>query len=138
MHFCIKTSRKPSFHSPHGNNPQTVSKLPWQWDTGDSWRPQPTYVMAYPHPYGSDLFQVSAGLFQQGFDQFLHAVLDIHLCVGRKHFQGHSEEIPVVDLLSSPSLFLLKPVRPHLPETALPPASLKIELQRRRSMCFWL
>lgn len=91
VHFWMKTSRKPSFCSPHGTNPQLESKLPWQWDRGDSdslifsWRPQPTYVVAYPHPYGSDLFQVSPGLFQQGFDQLLHAVLDVHLCVGRKH-----------------------------------------------------
>lgn len=41
--------------------------------------------MAYPHPYGSDFFQISPGLFKQGFNEFLYAVLDVYLFVRRKH-----------------------------------------------------
>lgn len=92
--------------------------------------------MADPHPDGPDLLQVSPGLFQQDFDQFLHAVLDVHLWVGWKHLQGQGEEIPVVDLSSPPPV--LKPMRPHVPGTVLSPAFLKIELQCCRSMYFWL
>lgn len=71
--------------------------------------------MAYPHPYGSDFFQISAGLFKQGFNQFFYTVLDVYLFVRRNQCKIMVKKWLWYNSLPPHSLVLLKLVRTLLP-----------------------